>query len=144
MSNDRSRFRGNLFANADKKKPSQPDMQGDCTIDGAAYEIRAWSRDDQLAISIAPPRGDKNTYPPDVFTGRLDAVPPPKKSARDKSGAPVPLWTGVIVSDTASYTLTGFEKQGKHGTYLTLGFEPAEHEPKQRSAEFDVEEDHAS
>ena len=56
MSNERSRDRGNLFENTQKKKPSQPDLQGDCTIDAIAYEIRGWRRGDQVTISLAPPR----------------------------------------------------------------------------------------
>jgi hypothetical protein len=54
MANEHIRDRGNLFANTQKQKPSQPDFQGDCTIDGAAYEIRGWRREDQLSISLAP------------------------------------------------------------------------------------------
>ncbi len=69
------RDRGNLFENTQKKKPSQPDMQGDCTIAGVAYEIRGWRRGESLELSFAPPRGDQNTYPPDVFRGALEAAP---------------------------------------------------------------------
>ena len=80
MSNEHTRDRGNLFEYAQKLKPSQPDFHGDCTIDGVAYEIRGWHREDQLALSLAPPRDDKNKFPPDVFRGALD--PAPAKPAR--------------------------------------------------------------
>jgi hypothetical protein len=138
MSNDRSRYRGNLFENTEKKKPSQPDFQGDCTIDGVAYEIRGWQRDEQLTINIAPPRGDGNTYPPDVFKGALEAVPRKKPSRHDKAAPPAPVWVGTIVSDEAAYKISAFEKQGKSGMYFTLSFEPAEREAKQ--PEFDSEQ----
>ena len=75
MSHEATRDRGKLFETTEKKKPSEPDFFGDCTIDGTAYEIRGWRREDQLTISIAPPRGDRNTYPPDVFKGALEAAP---------------------------------------------------------------------
>jgi len=128
MSNERTRDRGNLFENTQKKKPSQPDMQGDCTIDMVAYEIRGWKRGDQLTISLAPPRGDQNTYPPDVFRGALDAVPvrPVRahaRAAKDAEPVATPSWSGDIVSDEAAYTVRAFEKQGKSGLYFTLSFE---------------------
>ncbi len=139
MSNERPRDRGNLFEYAQKQKPSQPDFHGDCTIDGTAYEIRGWHREDQLALALAPPRGDKNTFPPDVFRGALDPAPakPARASARGAKDtaptAPTPVWSGDIVSDDAAYTVRAFEKQGKSGTYLTLSFEriekPAQREP---------------
>jgi hypothetical protein len=131
MSNERTRDRGNLFENTQKKKPSQPDMQGDCTIDTTAYEIRGWLRGDQLALTLAPPRGDQNTYPPDVFRGALDAAParPARSSARGaKPAEPVatPVWAGDIASDEVAYTVRAFEKQGKSGLYFTLSFERLE------------------
>jgi hypothetical protein len=147
MSNEHIRDRGNLFENAEKKKPSQPDFQGDCTIDGTAYEIRGWRRDDQLTISLAPPRGDRNTYPPDVFRGALDAAPPKpaRASARGaKDAVPTPAWSGDIVSDEAAYTLRAFEKQGKSGMYYTLSFEriekPARDKPSVEPDSFDVDD----
>jgi hypothetical protein len=125
MSNDRMRDRGNLFPSADKKKPSQPELFGDCVIDKVAYEIRGWHREEQLALSIAPPRGDRNTYPPDVFRGSLEAV----VTKPAKRGAPVevaPAWSGEIESDDAAYKVQAFEKQGKSGQYFTLSFERTE------------------
>ena len=151
MSDERTRDRGNLFANPDKKKPSQPDLQGDCTIDGTAYEIRGWKRGDQLEVSLAPPRGDRNTYPPDVFRGALDAAPEPPappvskggggKGKKSKGGddppakpAPKPVstepaWTGTIVSEEVAYAVRGFEKMGKSGLYWTLAFERLAEKP---------------
>jgi hypothetical protein len=130
MSDDRStRDRGNLFEYAQKQKPSQPDFHGDCTIDGTAYEIRGWRREDQLALSLAPPRGDKNTFPPDVFRGALDPAPPKPargRGSKDSTAAPTPAWSGNIISDETAYTLRAFEKQGKSGMYFTLSFERIE------------------
>ena len=137
MSNQPTRDRGKLFEYAQKQKPSQPGFHGDCTIDGTAYEIRGWLREDQLAISLAPPRGDKNTFPPDVFRGALD--PAPAKPARKCTWSegtdrpPTPAWSGDIVSDEAAYTVRAFEKQGKSGMYFTLSFERIE-KPAQTSA----------
>jgi hypothetical protein len=131
MSNERTRDRGNLFENTQKKKPSQPDLQGDCTIDTTAYEIRGWRRGDQLTLSLAPPRGDQNTYPPDVFRGALDAVPvrPVRSGGRGAQPAEAvatPAWAGDITSDEVAYTVRAFEKQGKSGLYFTLSFERLE------------------
>ncbi len=139
MSSERSRDRGNLFENTEKKKPSQPDFQGDCTIDGTAYEIRGWRREDQLTVSLAPPRGDRNTYPPDVFKGALEAVPQPRASKRgkDPAAAPVPAWAGQIESDEVAYKISAFEKQGKSGMYFTLSFEKAEKTQKDPSTEWE-------
>lgn len=130
MSTERVRAdRGSLFENAQKRKPSQPDMQGDCSIGGAPYEIRAWRREEQLTISIAPPRGDQNTYPPDAFRGALE--PAPRTRARGKGDeGPAPVWAGDVTGDDATYTIRAFEKQGKSGTYLTLSFEQIAHEKK--------------
>jgi hypothetical protein len=125
MSNPHTKDRGNLFENAEKKKPSQPDCQGDCTIDGTAYEISAWRRDDQLVVSLAPPRGDRNTYPAETFKGSLEA-PPPVRGKRDAEAAPTPAWTGDITSTEAAYTVRAFPKQGKSGSYFTLSFERLE------------------
>jgi hypothetical protein len=129
MANERIRDRGNLFANTQKQKPSQPDFQGDCTIDGNAYEIRGWRREDQLSISLAPPRGDQNTYPPDAFRGALEAAPT-KPVARNARGpqetVATPAWSGDITGDEAAYTVRAFEKQGKSGMYFTLSFERLE------------------
>ncbi len=132
MANERSPDRGNLFENTQKKKPSQWDLQGDCTIDGVAYEIRGWRREEQMTVTLAWPRGDRNTYPPDVFRGALDPAPAPTRPARpggrgphavnDAPAVAVPAWAGDITSDDATYTLRAFEKQGKSGTYFTLSF----------------------
>ncbi len=131
MANEHARDRGNLFEYAQKPKPSQPGFHGDCTIDGVAYEIRGWRREDQLTITLAPPRGDRNKYPPDVFRGALDAAPPARpaprnsgRGGRDVPAAPaVPAWSGDIESEDAAYTVRAFEKQGKSGPYFTLSFE---------------------
>lgn len=142
----RTRDRGNLFENAEKKKPSQPDFQGDCTIDGTAYEIRGWRREDQMTVSIAPPRGDRNTYLPDVFKGALDAVEPPaapkkgKTVAKDPEAPPVPAWVGQIESDEVAYRISAFEKQGKSGRYFTLSFEKADKAPKESAFVDDASE----
>ncbi|MBX3157511.1 MAG: hypothetical protein KF773_16170 [Deltaproteobacteria bacterium] len=117
------RDRGNLFEYAHKQKPSQPGFHGDCTLDGTAYEIRGWRREDQLAISLAPPRGDKNTFPPDVFRGALD--PASTRPAHHDDDA-TPVWSGDIVSSEVAYTVRAFEKQGKSGPYFTLTFERIE------------------
>ncbi len=126
-----TRDRGNLFEHALKQKPSQPGFHGDCTIDGTAYEIRGWLREDRLTITLAPPRGDKNTFPPDVFRGELDRAPAKSaragaRGAKDAAPAPVLAWSGDIVSAEAAYTVRAFEKQGKSGLYFTLSFEPIE------------------
>lgn len=126
MSNDRTRNRGNLFAYAQAQKPSQPNFHGDCTIDGTEYEIRGWNRENQLALSLAPPRGDKNTFPPDVFRGALEPGPKPARGKGADPAAPVVAWSGNIVSDDAAYTVRAFEKQGKSGAYFTLTFEQIE------------------
>lgn len=148
MSTESSRDRGKLFEYAQKQKPSQPDFHGDCTIDGAAYEIRGWRREDRLALSLAPPRGDKNTFPPDVFRGALDPAPPkPARTSRAKGSSDdpaAPVWSGDIVSDEAAYTVRAFEKQGKSGLYFTLTFEriekPAQDEGASSWESSDVEE----
>ena len=143
MSNERSRDRGNLFEYAQKQKPSQPDFHGDCTIDGTAYEIRGWHRDDQLALSLAPPRGDKNKFPPDAFRGALDPAPAPPKARANPRGAkdsaaepagPRLAWSGNIIGDEAAYAIRAFEKQGKSGLYFTLSFEPIEKPAQDDSA----------
>lgn len=135
MSNERTRDRGNLFENMQKLKPSQPGFHGDCTIDGTTYEIRGWRREDQLALSFAPPRGDKNTFPPDVFRGALDPVAKPGRaggrgSKEPAATTPTPVWSGDIVSDEAAYTVRAFEKQGKTSMYFTLSFERLEKPPQ--------------
>lgn len=123
MSNERTRDRGNLFTNTEKKKPSQPDLQGDCTIAATPYEIRGWRRGDQIALSLAPPRGDQNTYPPDVFRGELDVPAKPPRPAKGAEPVPTPAWAGDIAGDEVAYTVRAFEKQGKSGMYFTLSFE---------------------
>ena len=143
MSNERSQDRGKLFEYAQKQKPSQPDFHGDCTIDGTAYEIRGWHREDQLALSLAPPRGDKNTFPPDAFRGALDpattakparANPRGAKQSSDEAAGPRLAWSGDIVGDEAAYTVRAFEKQGKSGMYFTLTFERIEKPAKPESS----------
>ena len=132
-----NRDRGKLFEYAEKQKPSQPAFHGDCVIDGTSYEIRGWHREDQMAISLAPPRVDTNKFPPDVFRGTLDPAPPKPvaSSGKGKKGKPkepepndptIPSWSGVIVSDEAAYVVRAFEKQGKSGIYWTLAFEKTE------------------
>lgn len=128
-----------MFEYAQKQKPSQPDFHGDCTIDGTAYEIRGWHREDQLVLSLAPPRGDKNTFPPDAFRGALDPAPPKPKAKtkgrpKDDDDAPTPVWSGNIIGDETAYTIRAFEKQGKSGTYLTLSFEQIEKPPPAETA----------
>lgn len=129
MSNDRPQNRGKLFEYAQKQKPSQPDFHGDCTIDGTEYEIRGWHREGQLALSLAPPRGDKNKFPPDAFRGALDPAPakPARVSTRGSKetepAAAIPAWSGDIVGAEAAYTVRAFEKHGKSGPYFTLTFE---------------------
>ncbi|MBL9015096.1 MAG: hypothetical protein JNL83_13015 [Myxococcales bacterium] len=128
--------RGKLFEYAQKPKPSSPDFHGDCTIDGTAYELRGWHRDGQLALGLAPPKGDSNKIKPDVFRGALDPAPPkPPRGKKDKAPPvdeePVPAWSGMIVSDEAAYLVRAFEKQGKSGTYFTLAFEKTEKPAKE-------------
>jgi len=125
MSNERTRDRGNLFEILPKQKPSQPAFHGNCTIDGTAYDIRGWRREDRLVLSFAPPRGDKNTFPPEVLRGALDPVKR-GRGAKDAGPEPTPVWSGDIVSDEAAYTVRAFEKQGKTSAYLTLTFERIE------------------
>jgi hypothetical protein len=146
MSNERTRDRGNLFENKEKQKPSQPGFHGDCTIDGTEYEIRGWRREDQLALSLAPPRGTKNTFPPDVFRGALDPVPPKpvrgggRGSKEAAASEPAAVWSGEIVSDDAAYAVRAYEKQGKTSVYLTLSFERVEKpaQPERASSSWDT------
>ena len=149
MSDERSQDRGKLFEYAQKQKPSQPDFHGDCTIAGTTYEIRGWHREDQLALSLAPPRGDKNTFPPDAFRGALDPATPAKpargkKGSSDDTAGPRLAWSGHIVGDEAAYAVRAFEKQGKSGLYFTLSFEQIEKPAKEEASSWedspDVEE----
>jgi hypothetical protein len=134
------RDKGSLFNNKDKKKPSQHDMQGECTLGGAPFEMRAWLREEQLTLSLALPRGDQNTYPPDTFKGALDLAPKPTRAAKAKDEVP-PTWAGEILSDEARYAVRAFEKQGKAGSYLTLAFERLEMEVAPANVDdFDVSE----
>ncbi|MDQ3032256.1 MAG: hypothetical protein M3Y87_07560 [Myxococcota bacterium] len=119
-----TRNRGSLFENADKRKPSQPDLRGDGTIDGVAYDMQAWRRDEQLTLTLAPARGTQNTYHPDAFRGALDAGPKPRGAAKQDPAA-TPAWVGTIAGDERSYTVKAFQKQGKSGPYLNLFFELA-------------------
>jgi hypothetical protein len=123
--------RGKFFTNTEKKKPSQPDVFGDCVIDGVALEIRGYKRGEELVLHIAPPRGDKNTYPPDLFRGSLDpverpVVPKGKKGAPPPEVGPVVAWQGVIVGEDTAYQITATEKQGKTDIYWVLAFEKTE------------------
>lgn len=118
-SEQHTRNRGNLFENKDKRKPSQPDLRGECTIDGATYDVQGWRREEQLVLTLAPTRTG-NTYPPDAFKGTLEVGQ--ASGAGAKSGA-APAWVGDIVGDDASYGVRAFHKQGKSGPYLTLTFE---------------------
>ena len=140
MSNERTRDRGNLFEYAQKQKPSQPDFHGECTIDGTTYEIRGWHREERLALSLTPPRGDSNKLPPEAFRGALDPAPakPARGRSKDPDAPPTPVWSGDIVGDEAAYTVRAFEKQGKSGMYLTLSFEQIEKPAKdERAASWD-------
>ncbi len=140
MSNDRDR--GKLFEYAQKQKPSQPAFHGDCTVDGTDYEIRGWHREAQITLSLAPPRGDKNTFPPDVFRGALDPAPPAKPARKGAEPVVVPAWSGDIVSDEAAYTVRAFEKQGKSGVYFTLTFERIERPARdERKSSWDIPDD---
>ena len=126
MANEYTRNRGNLFENVAKTKPSQPDFQGDCTVDSVAYEIRGYRREGQISVTLAPPRGDRNTYPPDVFRGSLEEVPAKPTRKGVPKDTTQPAWVGTIKSDDAEYAARAFEKQGKSGMYFTLQFEPIE------------------
>lgn len=114
MSNEK-RHRGQLFDNPDKRKPSQPDMEGDGFVGGKRYAITAWKRENQLVLSLAPPRDRSNKYPPEEFRGALDAV-----RSKDSEAA---LWSGDIEGDDGTYAVQAFEKQGKSGAYLRLELE---------------------
>src|SRR5262249_12490640 len=61
-------------------------------------------REDQLAICLAPPRGDKNTFPPEAFRGALDPAPA-KPSLRS------PLLFGLRLST---------ERAGLSGSWVIL------------------------
>lgn len=124
-SEQQTRNRGSLFENADKRKPSQPDMKGDATLEGVAYDVSAWRREEQLTVTLAPARAGHNTYPPDAFRGALDPAPKAMARAAAKDGTAAPTWLGDIVGDERSYAVRAFQKQGKSGPYLTLSFEPA-------------------
>jgi len=102
MSHEHTQDRGKLFEHAEKQKPSQPSFHGECTIDGTTYEIRGWRREDQLALSLAPPRGDKNTFPPDVFadssTPHRQSQLEPVNVARRTPPTPFPAPRGPATS----------------------------------------------
>lgn len=119
-----NRNKGSLFDNAEKRKPSHPDLRGECAIDGEAYDMQAWRRDDQLALSLAPARNGSGAYPPDAFRGSLDE-PTGRPRSEDGKGA-APAWVGDVVGDEASFAVKAFAKQGKSGPYLTLFFERIE------------------
>jgi len=129
MSTPSTRDKGSIFPNKDKKKPSQPDMQGECSIAGSPYEVRAWHREEQLAVTLALPRGERNSYPPDSFKGTLDPAPRSSSRAAKAKEEAAPSWVGEIIGDEARYAVRAFEKQGKAGSYLTLSFEALEAAP---------------
>ncbi|MBX3246748.1 MAG: hypothetical protein KF901_06160 [Myxococcales bacterium] len=116
-SEQHTRNRGNLFDNKEKRKPSQPDLRGECTLEGATYDVQGWRRDEQLTLTLAPTRTG-NTYPPDAFKGTLEAG----ESPSSKGGA-APVWVGDVVGDDVAYVVRAFQKQGKSGPYLSLVFE---------------------
>lgn len=126
MSTQYSRNRGNLFDNADKRKPSQPDMRGDCAIDGVTYDMQAWRRDEQISLTLAPARGDKNTYPPEAFRGALEEAPKSVVRAAKEEGGQVPAFLGDLVGEELTYKVKAYRKQGKSGPYLSLYFETAD------------------
>ena len=138
MSNEHRRDHGKLFEYAEKPKPSHPDFHGDAVIDGTAYTIKGWHREEQLTIQLDPERVEKNGLPPLIFRGSLDPAPPKPAPAKtkgkkgkaepevDDGAPPVPAWSGVIVADELAYLLRAFEKQGKSGPYFTLTFEKTE------------------
>lgn len=113
--------RGSLFENAEKRKPSHPDLRGECAIDGATYDMQGWRRDDAITLTIAPTRKDKNTYPPDAMRGALE----PEPRGKGRSGE-APTWVGEMVGDEHSFTVRAEQKQGKSGKYLSLYFELAQ------------------
>jgi hypothetical protein len=114
MSHDEERHRGQLFDNRDKRKPSQPDMQGKGRVNGKPYAISAWMRDEQLVLSFAPPRDKSNTYPPEELRGALDPA---------SEGDDGPAWRGGVSGDDGAFVVRAFQKVGKSGTYLTLELE---------------------
>ncbi|MBW2462724.1 MAG: hypothetical protein JRH11_13825 [Deltaproteobacteria bacterium] len=114
--------KGRLFENRDKRKPSQPDMQGEGRIDGKPYAIQAWIRENQLVLSFSPPRDGTNSYPPEEFRGALDPAPERRRGGDD---GPAPTWTGDIAGDEGAFDVRAFEKQGKSGQYLDLVLQPA-------------------
>jgi len=118
-----NRNRGSLFENSQKRKPSHPDLRGECAIDGNSYDMQAWRRDEHISLTLAPTRGDRNTYPPDAFRGALD--PTPGSGGRGGDDA-TPTWIGDVIGDEQSYTVRAQQKQGKSGAYLSLYFELAE------------------
>lgn len=125
MSSSKDRDRARLFDNKDKRKPSQPDMQGDGRIGGKNYAITAWIRDDELHLSLAPPRDGSNTYPPEEFRGVLETAPRAKKGAE----GPAPVWQGDIDGEELTYAVKAFSQQGKSGNYLSLEFAEGTRKP---------------
>ena len=91
-------------------------MQGDGRIGGKNYAITAWIRDEELHLSLAPPRDGSNTYPPEEFRGVLEAAPRAKKGAE----GPAPVWLGDIDGEELTYNVKAFSQQGKSGSYLSL------------------------
>ncbi len=112
MSKDR--HRGQLFDNKNKRKPSQPDMEGEGRIAGKPYTISAWKRDKLLVLSLAPPRErGSNAYPPEAFKGALNP-------AKGRIAENTPVWTGDISGDEGIYAVRAYQRQGKSGPFLSL------------------------
>lgn len=126
MSSAKDRPRGRIFENKEKRKPSQPDFQGDGRIAGQPLTITGWLREEQLVLSWAPPRPrDSRSYPPERFRGALSRG----------DGSDDALWVGRIEGDEATFEVRCYEKQGKSGSYLELRLEPAPHKPRPESSE---------
>ncbi len=111
MSNQEERDRGQLFDNRDKRKPSQPDMQGKGRVGGVSYAISGWMREDRLVVSFEPPRAKGNAHPVGELRGVLD---------RASEGEDGPLWRGDVSGEDVSFVVRAFQKIGKSGAYLTL------------------------
>jgi hypothetical protein len=111
MSNEEERHRGQLFDNRDKRKPSQPDMQGKGRVGGQPYAISAWIREGRLVLSFEPPRTKSNAPPTGELRGTLD------RASESEDG---PLWRGDVAGEDASFVVRAFQKTGKSGAYLTL------------------------
>ena len=126
MTRERDRPRGRLFENKEKRKPSQPDLQGNGRIAGQPLAITAWIREERLVMSWAPPRGrDSRSYPPELYRGSLVTG-----DAQDDA-----VWVGRIEGEDATFAVRCYERQGKSGTYLELDLQPAPHVTRDTSSE---------